>query len=92
MTGHLEELLNTLIHLLKRWFISPQHSSQMVPVRVRSRGALHPRQFQPSVVVQNRNNAFPSKKGGVRFSAVPPPDTDRGEFGPFCPLVQRDDL
>ena len=92
MTGHLEELFLTLIHLLKRWFIGQEDSSQMVPVRVRFRGALHPRQYQPSVVVQTWNNALPSREGGVSLSAAPPPVQPRGQFGPFCPLLQRDDL
>lgn len=92
MTGHLEELLYSLIHLLKRWFVGSQTSHQMVPVRVRSRGALHPRQFYQADGMQTRNNALPSLGGGVRFSAAPPPEVPRGESGPFCPLQQRDDL
>ena len=92
MTGHLEELFLALIHLLKRWFVGPEHTSQMVPVRVRFRGALYQRQIQPSAAMQTRNDAFPSGEGGVRFSAAPPPNIDRGEFGPFSPFLQRDDL
>lgn len=93
MTGHLEQLLLSLISVLRRWLGYSEQSDRMIPVRVRSRRAPMDRQSHDSVDTYSReSNALPAWSGGNTDAGLSFDHQPRWGSNPSCHNSQPDDL
>ena len=93
MTGHLEQLLLSLITFLRRWLGYSEQSDQMIPVRVRSRRAPMDRQSHDSVDTYFReSNALPTWPGGFTDTGLTLDQSPRWGSDPSCRNSLPDDL
>ena len=93
MTGHLDELIVSLITLLGKWLGVDQSSRQLIPVRVRSRHAQMLRQSeQTHGYSPGEFNALPTWPGNDSFPVIPASIKSRGKNDPSCRSSRPDDL